>query len=40
MFWAMAHEYRTGFAMTLGSIFLLINGGGFYSLDLKLTDKK
>ena len=34
-FWAMAHEYRTDFAMTLGSIFLLIKGGGYWSLDLK-----
>jgi len=35
-FWQMAHEYRTDFAMTIGSIFLLIRGGGKWSLDKKL----
>jgi putative oxidoreductase len=35
-FWSMAHEYRTDFAMTVGSIFLLIKGGGKWSLDKKL----
>jgi uncharacterized membrane protein YphA (DoxX/SURF4 family) len=35
-FWAMMHEARTDFSMFLGSIFLLIKGGGFWSLDLKL----
>ncbi len=34
-FWAMMHEARTDFSMFLGSIFLLIKGGGFWSLDLK-----
>lgn len=34
-FWQMAHEYRTDFAMTIGSIFLLIKGGGKWSLDKK-----
>ena len=34
-FWAMMHEVRTDFSMFLGSIFLLIKGGGFWSLDLK-----
>jgi len=35
-FWAMAHEYRTDFAMTLLLVFLLIYGGGKHSLDLKI----
>ena len=34
-FWAMMHEARTDFSMFLGSLFLLISGGGFWSLDLK-----
>ena len=34
-FWAMAHEYRTDFAMTLLLIFLLYYGGGRFSLDRK-----
>lgn len=32
-FWAMAHEYRTDFAMTLLLIYLLIYGAGKWSLD-------
>ncbi len=35
-FWAMAHEYRTDFAMTLLLIYLLINGGGRWSVDSKI----
>lgn len=35
-FWAMAHEYRTDFAMTMLLIFLLRYGGGNRSLDLKI----
>lgn len=34
-FWAMMHEARTDFSMFLGSIFLLIKGGGLWSLDFK-----
>jgi len=34
--WKMMHESRTDWAMLLGSIFLLINGGGFWSLDRTL----
>jgi putative oxidoreductase len=34
--WVMAHEYRTDFAMTLLLIYLLIYGGGGYSIDIKL----
>lgn len=32
-FWSMAHESRTDFAMALGCIFLLIKGGGKFSVD-------
>ncbi len=32
-FWSMAHESRTDFSMLLGSIFLLVNGAGRFSLD-------
>ena len=38
-FWSMAHEMRTDFAMWLGSLFLLIRGGGRWSIDLLLTGK-
>lgn len=36
-FWSMAHEMRTDFAMWLGSVFLLIKGGGRWSADRFLT---
>ncbi len=32
-FWAMAHEARVDFSMLLGSVFLLIVGGGLWSID-------
>jgi uncharacterized membrane protein YphA (DoxX/SURF4 family) len=32
-FWAMAHEARVDYAMLLGSLFLLIVGGGAWSID-------
>jgi putative oxidoreductase len=35
--WAMAHEYRTDFAMTLSLIFLLLSGGGRWSADARLS---
>lgn len=35
-FWEMLHGSRTDWAMLLGSIFLLIKGGGYWSLDKKL----
>lgn len=35
-FWAMLHGSRTDWAMLLGSIFLLLKGGGYWSLDRKL----
>jgi putative oxidoreductase len=38
-FWSMAHEMRTDLAMWLGSLFLLIKGGGMWSLDL-LVEKR
>jgi putative oxidoreductase len=31
--WEMLHESRTDWAMLLGSVFLLLRGGGKYSLD-------
>lgn len=38
-FWSMAHEMRTDWAMWLGSLFLMIRGGGKWSLDLKWQKK-
>jgi len=35
-FWAMAHEYRTDFAMTLLLIYLFIYGAGKWSMDSKI----
>lgn len=32
-FWEMMHGSRTDWAMLLGSIFLLIKGGGYWSVD-------
>jgi len=32
-FWAMMHASRTDWAMLLGSLFLIINGGGNWSID-------
>jgi putative oxidoreductase len=32
-FWAMLHESRTDWSMLLGSVFLLIKGGGLWCLD-------
>lgn len=39
-FWSMSHEMRTDFAMFLGSIFLMIKGGGRWSIDLKIQNQK
>jgi len=39
-FWSMAHEIRTDFAMWLGSLFLLIRGGGEWSLDFFIKKKE
>ena len=38
-FWEMMHGSRTDWAMLLGSIFLLIKGGGDLSADKTLTNK-
>ncbi len=35
-FWEMMHDGRTDFAMLLGSVFLLIRGGGRWSVDRSL----
>jgi putative oxidoreductase len=37
-FWAMMHGSRTDWSMLLGSIFLLIKGGGKWSMDKILTN--
>jgi putative oxidoreductase len=37
-FWSMAHEIRNDWSMLLGSIFLLIKGGGRWSVDRTLTN--
>jgi putative oxidoreductase len=39
-FWSMAHEARTDWSMLLGAIFLLIVGGGSWSIDAWLTRKR
>ena len=36
-FWSMAHEARTDLCMLLGALFLLIEGGGPWSLDARLV---
>jgi uncharacterized membrane protein YphA (DoxX/SURF4 family) len=37
--WAMAHEARTDWAMLLGSLFLLIVGGGAWSIDSRVSER-
>ena len=39
-FWGMFHEARTDFAMLLGSVFLLIVGGGLWSMDARLSSNR
>ena len=40
-FWQMMHASRTDWAMLLGSLFLIIQGGGFWSVDkILMTDAK
>lgn len=39
-FWSMAHEMRTDWAMLLGSLFLIIAGGGAWSLDARLRSRR
>ena len=38
-FWKMAHESRTDFSMVMGSLFLLVVGGGKWSIDMKLFSR-
>ncbi|MBT0811417.1 DoxX family protein [Litoribacter ruber] len=38
-FWEMMHGSRTDWSMLLGSIFLLIKGGGYWSVDHSLINK-
>jgi putative oxidoreductase len=39
-FWGMFHEARTDFAMLLSSLFLLIAGGGLWSMDARLSSDR
>ena len=39
-FWGMFHEARTDFAMLLSSIFLLIVGGGLWSIDARFASDR
>lgn len=39
-FWQMAHEARTDFSMLLGAVFLLLTGGGDWSLDRRFSQRK
>lgn len=39
-FWSMAHEMRTDWAMLLGSLVLILAGGGPYSLDALLARRR
>jgi uncharacterized membrane protein YphA (DoxX/SURF4 family) len=36
-FWAAAHESRTDWSMLLGSLFLLLEGGGPWSVDATMS---
>jgi putative oxidoreductase len=39
-FWPMLHGSRTDWAMLLGSIYLIINGGGRWSMDRQLSSRR
>lgn len=39
-FWTMMHASRTDWAMVLGSLFLIIKGGGNWSIDTYIQQKK
>ena len=39
-FWYMAHESRTDWSMTLGSLYLLVLGAGAWSLDALLNSRR
>ncbi|MFN3529762.1 MAG: DoxX family protein [Bacteroidia bacterium] len=36
-FWVMMHGSRTDWAMLLGSVYLIINGGGRWSIDRRIS---
>jgi putative oxidoreductase len=38
-FWAMAHEARTDYSMLMGSVFLLLVGAGWWSIDALLASR-
>lgn len=38
-FWPMLHGSRTDWAMLLGSLFLMIKGGGRWSIDQQITSR-
>jgi putative oxidoreductase len=38
-FWEMMHRSRTDWSMLLGSVFLLIKGGGRWSIDARLSSE-
>ena len=38
-FWSMSHEARADFTMLLGSLYLLIDGGGQWSIDAILSKR-
>ena len=38
--WSMAHEARADFCMLLGSLYLLIEGGGRWSIDAALAGQR
>ena len=39
-FWSMAHEARTDWSMTLGALFLLVVGGGPWSVDAWIAGRR
>ena len=39
-FWSMMHEARADFCMLLGSLYLLIAGGGAWSLDALISRQR
>jgi len=39
-FWEMMHGSRTDWSMLLGSVFLLIRGSGYWSIDYKLSSQR
>jgi uncharacterized membrane protein YphA (DoxX/SURF4 family) len=39
-FWGMLHEARTDFSMLLGSLFLLVIGGGEWSIDARISSRR